>query len=68
MEEKHYLALEEIEGFEGEDPGQAWHPAGKPLNDLTYEEVMDHLAKPERQEQPDAGLVLDHDGDDEGAL
>lgn len=47
------------------DPGTAWHP-DKPITDLTYEEVMEHLAKPERLEQPDAGLVLDHDAEDEG--
>lgn len=48
------------------DPGTEWHPADKTISDLSYDEVMDHLAKPERLTQIDSGLVLDHDGDDEG--
>lgn len=48
------------------DPGTEWHPADKPITDLSYDEAMDHLTKPERMSQIDSGLVLDHDGDDEG--
>lgn len=61
----HDLSLEDIEGFEGEDPGTEWHP-DKPLTDLSDSEVEEHMLKPERLVQTDAGQVLDHDGEDEG--
>lgn len=63
----HDLSLEDIEDFEGEDPGTEWHPESKPLTDLSDSEVEEHRLKPEAADQPDAGLVLDHDGEDEGA-
>lgn len=47
------------------DPGTEWHP-DKPLNDLSDAEVEEHMLKPERLVQTDAGQVLDHDGEDEG--
>lgn len=49
------------------DPGTEWHPAAKELTYLYEAEVEEHMRKPEAADQPDAGLVLDHDGEDEGA-
>lgn len=49
------------------DPGTEWHPEHKDLTDLSDVEVEEHMLKPEAADQPDAGLVLDHDGEDEGA-
>lgn len=60
------LALADIDGIEC-DPGTEWHPAAKELTDLSDVEVEEHMLKPEAADQPDAGLVLDHDGEDEGA-
>lgn len=49
------------------DPGTDWHPRTDKaearsvnglLRDLNYSEVEKHKAKPEAQEQPDAGLYL----------
>lgn len=49
------------------DPGTEWHPRTKQgvrnaegnLLDLDDDQVLDHQAKPEAADQPDAGVMLE---------
>lgn len=67
--ENQVLKLADL-GVDETDPGTQWHPNPTKfddsglLPDLTAEEVAEHATKPEAADQPDAGRILDHDGDE----